>query len=138
MRHPVRGLVIGPLVAPPVYWIGVAANAWIHHVRLDWFESVRELSVIVAYGLPVTFVATLVWAAPIVYGLRRMGWLRAATLIPAGALGGTLVAAVFALDQQGAMFRVLMPLPAGALLGALAAGTCWWAGRGNAHERTAS
>jgi hypothetical protein len=133
--------MIGPLVAPPAYWLGVVGNAWISGARLEWFDAARNLAVIVAYGLPVTYAVTLVWGAPVLYGLRRLGWLHAATLIPAGALGGTIAARFIAMSQQGALFKVLMPLPAGAVLGALTAAACWWAGqgaaalRGDAHDR---
>jgi hypothetical protein len=132
MRHPIRGLLIGPLVAPVAYWIGVLANAWRNGARLEWFQALRELVMIVPYGLPVAYVATLVWGAPILYGLRRLGWLRAPVLIAAGAIGGTIVAILFAFDQQGSLFHVIMPLSAGAALGAVVAGTCWWAGQGKA------
>ena len=96
MRHPIRGLLIGPLVAPLAYWIGVMASAWIRDVRLDWFQALRELAVIAAFGLPIAYAVALVWGAPIVYALRRLGWLRAETLIVAGAVGGTIVGEWFA------------------------------------------
>ena len=130
MRHPIRGLLIGPMVAPVAYWIGVVAYAWISDFRLDWFQALRELMMIAAFGLPIAYAATLVWGAPILYALHRLGWLRAAPLIAAGAVGGTIVAIGLAIDQQGSLFRVHMPLPGGAVLGALVAGACWWAGQG--------
>jgi hypothetical protein len=52
-------------------------------------------------------------------------WLRPASLIAAGALGGTIVALGFAWSQQGALIRVHMPLPGGAVLGALVGVACW-------------
>jgi len=61
MRHPIRGLLIGPLVAPVAYWIGVIASAWIRDVRLGWFQALRELAVIAAFGLPIAYTAALVW-----------------------------------------------------------------------------
>ena len=130
MRHPIRGLLIGPLVAPVAYWIGVIASAWIRDVRLGWFQALRELAVIAAFGLPIAYTAALVWGAPILYALRRVGWLRAETLIVAGAVGGTIVGAWFAVVQQGSFIRVRMPVLGAAVLGALVASTCWWAGRG--------
>lgn len=133
MRHPIRGLLIGPTVAPFAYWIGVMVYGWRSEFRFDWFHSLRELMVIAAFGLPISYAATLVWGAPILYALHRIGWLRAAPVIAAGALGGTIVAALIAFDQQGSLIRVHMPLAAGAVLGALVAGTCWWAGQGTAE-----
>mgnify|MGYP001614472626 FL=1 len=132
MRHPIRGLLIGPMVAPVAYWIGVVAYAWVSDFRLDWFQALRELMMIAAFGLPIAYAATLVWGAPILYALHRLGWLRAAPLIAAGAVGGTIVAIGLAIDQQGSLFRVHMPLPGGAVLGALVAGACWWAGQDKA------
>ena len=130
MRHPIRGLLIGPTVAPIAYWIGVMVYGWVSDFRFDWFQALRELAIIAAFGLPIAYAATFVWGAPILYALHRIGWLRAATLIVTGALGGTIVAVFFAFDQQGALIRVHMPLPGGAVLGALVGGTCWWAGQG--------
>jgi hypothetical protein len=134
MRQPIRGLLIGPAIAPVAYWIGVTAYAWARDFRLNWFQALRELVMIAAFGLPIAYVAAFVWGAPILYALHRFGWLRPATLIAAGAVGGTIVAAWFAFEQQGAFIRAHMPLPGGAVLGALVAGTCWWAGQGK--ERT--
>ena len=132
MRHPIRGLLIGPVVAPIAYWIGVVVYAWVSDFRLDWFPALRELVVIVTYGLPIAYAAALVWGAPALYALHRLGWLRATPVIVAGAVGGTIVAVLIALDQQGSMIRIHMPLAGGAVLGALAGGTCWWAGQGKA------
>jgi hypothetical protein len=132
MRHPIRGLLIAPIVAPLAYWIGVMANAWVNDVRLDWFRALRELAMIAAFGLPIAYAATLVWGAPVLYALHRIGWLRAETLIVAGAIGGTVVALLIAYEQQGALLRMHMPLSGGAALGALVAGMCWWIGQGTA------
>jgi hypothetical protein len=133
MRHPIRGLLICPTVAPLAYWLGTMGYAFLSDFRLDWFQALRELATIFAFGLPIACVATLVWGAPILYALRRLGWLCAATLIAAGALGGTIVAALLAFDQQDALFRVRMPLPAGAAIGALVGATCWRVGQGKAE-----
>ncbi len=105
MRHPIRGLLIGPMVVPAAYWIGVMAYALMGDSRLGWWKALRELAVIVAFGLPIAYAAALVWGAPILYALHRLGWLRAAPVIVAGAI-----------------------------LGALAGGACWWAGQ----DRSAS
>ena len=133
MRHPIRGLLIGPLVAPVAYWIGVIASAWIRDVRLGWFQALRELAVIAAFGLPIAYTAALVWGAPILYALRRLGWLRAETVIVAGAVGGTIVGEWFAVVQRGTLFQVRMPVFGAAVLGALVGSTCWWAGQGKAE-----
>ncbi len=135
MRHPIRGLLIGPMIVPIAYWIGVMAYAWVRDFRLSWFQALRELLVIAAFGLPIAYAAALFWGVPVLYALYRFGWLRPATVIVGGALGGTIVAAWFALNQQGSLIRVRMPLAGGAGLGALAAGTCWWAGQGKAKGR---
>lgn len=129
MRHPLRGLLIGPLVAPVAYWIGVLLFARRDAPRLDWYPALRELGVIVAFGLPVAYAATFLLGAPMLYGLQRLKWLRGTSLVAAGAVGGLVVAAVFAAGQQGALFPVIMPLSAGAALGALVAAACGWAGR---------
>ena len=109
------------------------ASAWIRDVRLDWFQALRELAVIAAFGLPIAYAVALVWGAPIVYALRRLGWLRAETLIVAGAVGGTMLGAWFAINQQGSFIRVRMPVLEAAVLGALVGSTCWWAGQGKAE-----
>lgn len=129
MRHPLRGLLIGPLVAPVAYWIGVLLFVRRDAVRLDLYRVLRELLVICAFGLPVAYAAVLLLGAPMLYGLERLKWLRSTSLVAAGAVGGMVVAAVIAVGQQGAVFPVIMPLYAGAALGALVAGAVWWTGR---------
>jgi hypothetical protein len=129
MRHPLRGLLVGPVVAPFAYWIGITAYAWQHDL-LASSSVLRELSMIFAFGLPIAYVAAFVFGAPVLFVLRRLGWLRAWTVIASGAAGGAIVAALLALAQQGAMFQVRMSLPAGAAIGALAGAACWWAGKG--------
>ena len=137
MRHPIRGLLIGPLIAPIAYWTGTIANAWVRDFRLSSYQALREFLVITAFGLPVAYTAAFVWGAPVLYALHRFGWLRAATVIVAGAIGGTIVALWFAFDQQGSFIRVQMPLSGGAAIGALVAATCWWAGQGKAKHDAA-
>lgn len=129
MRHPLRGLLIGPLVAPFAYWVGVLLFAQRDAGGLDFFRALRELKVIFAIGLPVAYAATLLFGAPMLYGLKRLRWLSAPSLVAAGAVCGTIVAVMFGIGQLGSAYPVRMPLSAGAALGALAAGGCWWAGR---------
>ena len=138
MRHTIRGLLIGPMITPLAYWIGVMAYALAGDSRLSWLKALRELLVVVAFGLPIAYAAALVWGAPILYALHRVGWLRASTVIGAGAIGGTIVAMLFAFGQQGSLIRVHMPLLAGAVLGALAGAACWWAGQGKVRKDAAS
>jgi hypothetical protein len=138
MRHPIRGLLIGPMIAPVAYWIGVVAYAGVRDFRLSWFQALRELGIIVVFGLPIAYAAAFVWGAPILYALHRFGWLRPATVILAGALGGTIIAAWFAFAQQGSFIRVHMPLSGGAAIGALVAGTCWWAGQDKAKHNASA
>jgi len=136
MRHPIRGLLIGPLVAPIALWIAGMVFAWQQDVRVSWTGLWRELLFVAAFGLPIAYGATLVWGAPVLFALRRLGWLRAWTLVTAGAVGGVLVGTWMAAEQQGAFFRVRMPVPTGAVVGALVAGACWWAGQGQAKLRS--
>jgi hypothetical protein len=131
MRHPVRALLIGPAIAPIAYWIGAMAFAWFREFHLSWFQALRELMVIAAFGLPIAYGTAFLWGAPVLYALHRFGWLRAATVVVAGAIGGTIVAAWFAVEQQGVFFQVRMPLAEGAALGTLVGAACWWSGRGN-------
>lgn len=129
MSHPVRALLISPLVVPLAYWIGTLVYAWLSDFRLNWIQALRELLTISVFGLPVAYAAALVWGAPVLYVLHRLGWLRAGPIIVAGALGGTIVALGFAWMQQNAVIRVHMPMSGGAALGALAGAVCWWAGK---------
>lgn len=108
--------------------------AWISDFNLNWLQALRELVVIAAFGLPIAYAVALVWGAPVLYALHRFGWLGAATVIVAGAMGGTIVALWFAFEQQGTLFRVHMPLSAGAVLGGLAGAACWWAGQGKTQS----
>ena len=132
-RHPIRGFLVGPLVAPLGYWGGTIANAWAGGLRFDWSEALRELVTIAAFGLPIAYAAAFVWGAPVLYLLHRLGWLRPSTVIVTGALGGALVSVWFAFAQRGAFIRVPLSVPGAAVLGALAGGTCWWMGRGDSR-----
>lgn len=138
MRRPIRGLLIGPMIVPLAYWIGSMAHAWASGFRVDWFQALRELVVVVTFGLPIAYATAFVWGAPALYALHRLGWLRASTAIVAGAIGGSLVAMWFGFEQQDSLIRVRMPLPVGALLGALAGGACWRAGQGKAKQDSVS
>ena len=132
MRRPVRGFLIGPVVAPIAYWLAMTADAVAHGVSFSLSHALREGLVIGAFGLPIAYGVALVWGAPAVYLLRRFGALRASTVAVTGGLGGAMVAFVFRVYQQGDLFRVRMPWPLAVALGALAGGACWWAGRGPA------
>ncbi len=136
MRHSIRGLLIGPLVAPVAYWIGVMIWGRLDQPRFDGFEALRELKVILAFGLPLAYAAALVWGAPVLYLLHRLGWLRLLPVVLAGAVGGIGVAALFALGQQGSLIQVRMPWIGGAAIGALTAFACWWVGQGGTIPTT--
>jgi hypothetical protein len=129
-RRPIRGLLIGSVVVPLCYWLAMTADATAHEVRFNLVHSLRELMIITAFGVPMALAAALLWGAPVVYVLHRLGVLRAATVVVTGAVGGALVGLLFAKCQGGDLFRVRMPLSLTVVLGALAGGTCWWAGRG--------
>ena len=133
MRHPLRGLLIGPLAAPVAYWIGVLIWGQLDQRRFDAFQALGELKVILAFGLPVAYATAIVWGAPALYVLHRLGWLRLWTVGLAGAIGGIGVALLFTLSQQGSLIQVRMPWAGGAAIGALAALACWWFGQDRIH-----
>src|SRR5207237_925631 len=133
MKHPIRGLLIGALAAVVGYWIGTMALASMSSVRVGGVQALRELAVIVSFGTPVACAAAFLWGAPALYLLHRVGWLRASTVVFTGALGGAIVAVWLEFLQQGALFQVRISVPAGAALGALAGGICWWAGAGRSQ-----
>jgi len=112
----------------------ITLAAWARDFHLNWLQALRELGAITAVGLPMAYAAACVWGAPVLYALYRFGRLRAATVIVVGAIGGTIVALWLAWEQRGSYFRIPMPLPAGAVLGALVGGACWWAGQGKATQ----
>ena len=134
MRHPVRALLVGPVAVPLAYWLGILVYGLMSHFRFHWLQTLRELVVIFAFGLPIAYLAALVWGAPVVFLLGRLDRLQPLPLIVAGALGGTAVAAWFALIQPGgSIIQVHMSLAAGAALGAIAGIACWWAGQGKSR-----
>ena len=124
---------MGALAAPLGYWIGTMALAWTASLRISGAQAVRELAVIVSFGTPVACAAAFLWGAPALYLLHRVGWLRASTVMCTAALGGAIVAVWLEYLQQGALFPVRISIPAGAALGALAGGICWWAGAGRSQ-----
>ncbi len=131
MQRPIRGLLLGPLVVPVGYWIGIMAYACIRGACADPNAALRELRVIFLFGLPVTYIAVLAWGAPAVFLFRSFGGLKnPVPLMVAGAVGGALLALLIEFLQQVGLFKVRLPLAAGAALGALAAASCWWQGQG--------
>jgi len=132
-RHPIRGLLIGPLVAPLGYWLGSLALAWADGRRPGGWQAGRELVVVAAFGLPIAYGATVLWGLPILYALRRLGRLRGWTVILTGAFGGALVSIWFACEQRAAFIQVRLSMPGAAVLGALAGGACWWLGQGRSE-----
>ena len=91
MQRPIRGLLLGPLVVPVAYWIGIMAYACTRGRCADLYPALRELGVIFSYGLPVTYLAVLVWGAPAVFLFRRLGWLKnPVALMVVGASGSAL------------------------------------------------
>ncbi len=129
-RHPIRGLLIGPPVAPVGYWLGSLALAWADGRRPGWSQAGRELAVVAAFGLPIAYGATVLWGLPILYALRCLGRLSAWTVILTGAIGGALVSIWFACEQQAAFIQVRLSMPGAVVLGGLAGGACWWLGLG--------
>lgn len=139
MRHPLRGLLTAPLLAPISYWIGLLIWGRLDQRRFDGFEALRELKVILLFGTPVAYAAALVWGAPVLYLLHRLGWLRLLPVVLAGAIGGIGVAVLFTVGQQGSLIQVRMPWTGGAAIGALAALACWWVSQGGTRsDRAAS
>ncbi len=132
LRRPIRGLLVGAAVVPLGYWLAMMVDATAHEMRFNLMRALRELMIITAFGVPIALAAALMWGAPVVYVLHRLGALRAVTAVVTGAVGGALVGLLFARFQGGDLFRVRMPLPLAVVLGALAGGTCWWAGSGRA------
>lgn len=131
LTRPLRGLLIGALVVPLVYWIAMMVDATVHGVLFDLSRAAREFFIIAVFGAPIAVFVALIWGAPTLWLLRRCGALRGATVVVAGSLGGAMVALAFDVSQAGVLYRVRMPFPLGVLLGTLAGGICWWAGRGN-------
>lgn len=124
-RHPFRALLVSAAVVPLGYWLAMVAEATAHGVRFGFVRALRELMIITACGGPIALAIAVLWGAPAVYVLIRIGALRATTVVVTGAVGGALVSLLFAKIQNGGLFRVRMPLPLAIGLGALA-GVAWW------------
>ena len=119
MHHPLRGLLIGPLAAPVVYWIGFIVYATARGAPFTVSRTLAELALVLALGLPIAYVVTLIIGAPLFLVLRRLGWLSVWTVIAGGALGGLVV---------GLWYHppVLTPSVA-TTLGAVSGAACRWA-----------
>ncbi len=133
-RHPIRALLVSAAVVPLGYWLAIMAEATALGGRCGVVRALRELMIISAFGGPTALAMALLWGAPIVYVLIRMGALGATTVVVAGAVGGGLVSLLFAELQGGGLFRVRMPLPLALALGALA-GLAWWMAGGASMVR---
>jgi hypothetical protein len=128
MHRPIRALLLGAAVAPVCYWLAMTVDAAARGVRVDLLRALRELMIISAFGAPIALAAAFFVGAPLLYGLHRLGALRASSVVLAGALVGGVVGLLIAQFQGGEMLRVRMPLPLAIVLGALSGAACWRAG----------
>jgi len=71
MRHPICELRICPLVSPIAHGIAAPGRVRLSGVRLNGFETARELGVIIAYSTPLFHAVIQVWRAPIRSGTSQ-------------------------------------------------------------------
>jgi hypothetical protein len=124
-RQQLRGLIIAPIVAPVGYWLAMAIAAAARGESFSIRHAVRELGVILLFGMPVAYVAAFGFGLPSLMLLERLGQLRAWIVAMVGIVAGILVFGVFELKPHGDLFRVRMPLVLAASLGGLAGAVYW-------------
>jgi hypothetical protein len=112
-------------LAPGGYWVAMVLDALWKGASVDWGRALRELGVVMAFGLPIAGLVALAWGWPVLLVLRRVGLLRAWSVTAAGAAGGAIVSLAFAANPNDGLFEVRMPIALAMALGALAGGTCW-------------
>ena len=122
-----KALVIAPLTAPVLYWMGSVLVAIADPNRRVAFRSAADgLSVILLVGGPVSYLAALVAAAPAIVMLRRWGAGAVPGVLAVGAVVGTVTAIVLGPYLRGELFSVILTPWQGAALGGASAGMyCW-------------
>jgi hypothetical protein len=118
-----------------VYWMITAysaAGSGGRHQSLD--DAGRALVVIVSFGAPVAYAATLIGGGALWMLARRNAFIGLAPTAATGALLGALVSLVLAPSLRGELFSVPLPLWLGALLGVATAVVWWTLARGNPDE----
>jgi hypothetical protein len=119
----VRAFLIAPLAAPALYWLLATAEAIADPVRRpSAFQApFVALAVVVAFGAPVSYAATLAAGFPAWWMLRRPAGPAVVGLIVLGALTGAATAWLMAPWLSGELVSIPLPPWEGAALGAASA-----------------
>ncbi len=127
MNRFVRATLLAPLTAPLLYWAGSSVVAAADPSRRpDLVQNLRhDLPVVLAWGAPVAYVATVALGLPALWLLRRFGPLTAERTVAVGLLVGLVVAIILEPQLRGDLISVPMPPWAGIVMGAASAAV-WW------------
>lgn len=139
MKPFIRAFLVAPLAAPILYW---AWNLVAHLAsgpdgrRAVLQTPLRELAVIMAFGAPIAYAATLVAALPGWHLLRLRGRLAPAAIGLVGAVTGLATAVLLRPHLGGGdLFKVVLTPVQGVVLGGFSAVLFWWLWTRGIHPR---
>jgi hypothetical protein len=123
----VKAFVVAPMTAPILYWVGSLLAAMFDPTRTASVQAaVAALGLILLFGGPIAYLATLVAVAPAIYLLRR--WRRGAipVVLLLGAVVGVATSVVVGPYLRGELVSAILTRSQGAVLGCASAGVfCW-------------
>jgi hypothetical protein len=130
-------VLLAPLTAPVLYWIGALAVAILDPSRQVGFdESLSALGMMLAFGSPVAYVATVVAVGPALWLQRRFGPRALAPVLLLGTIVGVATAIVIGPPLRGELIRVPLAPWHGGALGCASAGAFSWISAHSRRRRT--
>jgi hypothetical protein len=90
-----------------------------------------SLVMILAFGAPIAYAATLVFGVPVYWFLDRRNALRGVPIVATGAAAGLVTALVVEPQFRGELFSIPLGPWRGMALGAATALVFWWLSRTN-------
>ncbi|HEX7796784.1 MAG TPA: hypothetical protein VF456_20620 [Vicinamibacterales bacterium] len=123
MKRLVRASLIAPLTAPVLYYAMAIGAALLDPLRRASVSQslLNSLVLVIAFGAPIAYVATLGIGLPLLWIVRRVAPLTLARTILVGFLVGVAVASGLAPWLRGELVSIPLPPWQGALLGGAAA-----------------
>lgn len=128
---PAKAFIVAPPTAPVLYWVTSVASALADPNRRNaaLHNPLMSLVMVLAFGAPIAYAATLVFGVPVYWFLNRRNALRAAPIVATGAVAGLVTALVVEPQFRGELFSIPLGPWRGMALGAATAVVFWWFSR---------
>ena len=130
-KLPTTAFLVAPLTAPVLYWVTSVGSALAdpnrRHAALQ--NPLMSLVMVLAFGAPIAYAATIVFGVPVYWLLDRRNALRAVPIVATGAVAGLVTALVVDPQLRGELFSIPLGPWRGIALGAATAVVFWWLSR---------